>query len=87
MVENGKRIYVSNLPYSATEDDLRDLFGKLGALKDLRIITDRETGQSRGFGFVEFEDGSVVPKALRLDGEDFHGRALRVAPAKPRERQ
>jgi len=77
--ESLKKLYVGNLPFSATEDALRELFEKHGNTASVRIITDRETGRSRGFGFVEFEEDSAAQKALQaLDGTDMEGRSLRV---------
>lgn len=80
-----KKIYVGNLPFSATEDGLRDHFGQHGEVHSVRIITDRETGRSRGFGFVEM-DAAAADEAIRaLDQEDFGGRNLKVNEAQPRE--
>lgn len=74
-----KKLYVGNLPWSCTEDELRDLFGAFGSVESVAIITDRETGRSRGFGFVEIEPSDGADKAIeQLDGRDFGGRALRV---------
>jgi RNA recognition motif-containing protein len=80
-----KKIYVGNLPFSATEDGLRDHFARHGEVHSVRIITDRETGRSRGFGFVEM-DAAAADEAIRaLDQEDFGGRSLKVNEAQPRE--
>lgn len=74
-----KKLYVGNLPWSATEQELRELFGAFGSVESVAIITDRETGRSRGFGFVEIDSPDGVGKAIeQLDGRDFGGRALRV---------
>lgn len=74
-----KKLYVGNLPFSATEESLRELFEQHGPTVSVRVITDRETGRSRGFGFVEFENESNAEKALQaLDGADMEGRSLRV---------
>jgi len=79
-----KKIYVGNLAFSATEQELRDLFGQFGSVGSIALITDRETGQPRGFGFVEMEDGA--DKAIsQLDGKEVGGRTLKVNEAKPRE--
>jgi cold-inducible RNA-binding protein len=79
-----KKIYVGNLAFSATEQELRDLFGQFGSVSSVALITDRETGQPRGFGFVEMEDGA--DKAIsQLDGKEVGGRTLKVNEAKPRE--
>ena len=79
-----KRIYVGNLPYNATEDDLRALFAQYGAVQSVSLITDRETGQPRGFAFVEMNEGANDAIAA-LDQKDYGGRNLRVNIAKPRE--
>jgi RNA recognition motif-containing protein len=74
-----KKLYVGNIPFSATEADLRSLFEKHGAVASVNIITDRETGRPRGFAFVEMQDESAAEAAIRsLDGSDMGGRPLRV---------
>ncbi|MDH3211640.1 MAG: RNA-binding protein [Myxococcales bacterium] len=81
----GKKLYVGNLPFDTTEADLRSLFEEHGELQSVNVISDRETGRSRGFGFVEYEDASSAEKAQRaLDGHDFGGRSLRVNEAHER---
>src|ERR1051326_5946161 len=81
-----KRIYVGGLPYSATEADLENLFSAQGTVKDATIITDRYTGQAKGFGFVEMEDDAEADKAINaLNGTQMGGRTLTVNEAKPRE--
>ena len=81
----GKKLYVGNLPFNTTEADLRELFEQHGAVQSVNVISDRETGRSRGFGFVEYEDESSAEKAQRaLDGQDFGGRSLRVNEAHER---
>jgi RNA recognition motif-containing protein len=81
----GKRLYVGNLPFSTTEDDLRAAFEAHGSVTSVSVITDRETGRSRGFGFVEMEDPSAADEAMRaLDGSDLGGRNLRVNEAQER---
>ena len=78
-----KRIYVGNLPFSATEDDVRDLFAPFGTVVDVNLISDRETGRPRGFGFVEMEDGA--DEAIgKLDRTEIAGRTLNVSEARPR---
>ena len=81
-----KKIYVGNLSWSATEAELTDLFGAYGAVQSVAIITDRETGRSRGFGFVELDDGDADRAISELNGRDFGGRALRVNEAQERQR-
>ena len=79
-------IYVGNLSFDATEEDLKDSFGNYGEVSTARIITDRETGRSRGFGFVEMSNSSEAEAAIKgLNGKDQNGRALTVNEAKPRE--
>jgi cold-inducible RNA-binding protein len=79
-------IYVGNLAFSATEQDLRQLFEPYGAVDEIRVIMDRETGRSKGFGFVEMPDGSAARAAIaKLQGHEIAGRTLTVNEAKPRE--
>jgi RNA recognition motif-containing protein len=78
-------LYVGNLPFSTTDSDLRELFEQHGAIESANVITDRESGRSRGFGFVEFEDAGKADEAMRaLDGRDLDGRPLRVNEANER---
>ena len=79
-----KRLYVGNLAFNATSDDLRDLFGQYGSVTSANVISDRDTGRSRGFGFVEMSDGGDAAIEA-LNGQDMMGRALTVNEAKPRE--
>jgi RNA recognition motif-containing protein len=78
-------IYVSNLTYNATDDDLRQLFASYGEVDTIRIITDRDTGQSRGFGFVEMPDSAAKAAIQGLQGKELGGRTLTVNEARPRE--
>ncbi len=79
-----KNIYVGNLPWAATEDEVRAAFEQYGAVSSVNLISDRETGRPRGFGFVEMEDGAE--EAIEaLDGSQFGGRTLKVNIARPRE--
>ena len=81
-----KRIYVGGLPYSATEEDLENLFSSIGAVKDATIITDRYTGQAKGFGFIEMDNDEEADAAINaLNGTQMGGRTLTVNEAKPRE--
>jgi RNA recognition motif-containing protein len=81
-----KNIYVGNLVWDCTADDLLALFQEHGAVARAQVITDRETGRSRGFGFVEMNDDAEAQKAIdALNGADFKGRPLTVNEAKPRE--
>ncbi len=78
-----QRIYVGNLPFSSTEQSLRDLFAEHGEVTGASIITDRETGRSRGFGFVEMENGGEDAISA-LNGRSIDGRNLTVNEARPR---
>lgn len=81
-------IYVGNLSYSMSEDELREAFAAHGEVSSVKILSDRETGRSRGFGFVEMPNASEGEKAIaQLNGKDVGGRALRVNEARPRERR
>jgi cold-inducible RNA-binding protein len=81
-----KNIYVGNLPFHTTESELRSLFEQYGGVARASVAIDRETGRSRGFGFIEMADASEGDAAIEaLDGTDFGGRALKVNEAKPRE--
>ena len=78
-------IYVGNLPFSATESDMRDLFAEYGTVDSVAIVLDRETGRPRGFGFVELATDARAQDAIRdLNGTDLQGRAIKVNEAKPR---
>jgi RNA recognition motif-containing protein len=80
-----RKIYVGNLPFSSTEADLRDVFGRHGSVDTVSIITDRETGRPRGFAFIEMEDASAAQDAIRaLDGSDLGGRSIKVNEAQDR---
>ena len=79
-----KNIYVGNLPFDASADDLREAFGTYGAVTSAQIVNDRETGRSRGFGFVEMVEGGDQAIAA-LNGVQYKGRTLTVNEAKPRE--
>lgn len=79
-------IYVGNLPFSATEDEIRGLFEPHGRVDKVSIVMDRDTGRPRGFGFVEMADDNEGRAAITaLNGQDFGGRSLTVNEAKPRE--
>ena len=74
-----KKLYVGNLPFTATEDELRELFERHGKVDSVSVVTDRETGRARGFGFVEMAEVSAATDAIRaLDGTQFGGRPLKV---------
>ena len=79
-------IFVSNLPYTATEDEVRQLFEGYGSVDTVRLMTDRDTGRPRGFGFVEMPNGTEARAAIAgLNGKDLGGRSLTVNEARPRE--
>src|SRR5437764_10989854 len=79
-----KNLYVGNLPYTTTAEDLREAFGQYGNVTRAQVITDRDTGRSRGFGFVEMSEGGDEAVA-NLNGAQFQGRTLTVNEAKARE--
>ncbi len=82
----GKKIYVGNLPFSATNESLSEMFGKFGSVDSSKIVTDRDTGRSKGFGFVEMSDASEADSAIeKLNGSDMGGRSLTVNEARPME--
>lgn len=79
-----KKLYVGGLPYETTEDALKDLFASIGAVESATIITDKMTGRSRGFGFVEMSSDEEATNAVnQLNGKDFNGRTLTVNEARP----
>ncbi len=80
------KLYVGNLSFSATEQDLEEVFGEIGTVESVNIIEDRDTGRSRGFGFVEMSSQEEAQNAIsELDGKEVEGRNLKVNEAKPRE--
>jgi RNA recognition motif-containing protein len=87
--DTGKKlvnIYCGNISYRMTEDDLRELFGEYGNVDDANVIIDRDTGRSKGFGFVEMANDTEANAAIKaLDGMENGGRQLRVNEARPRE--
>ncbi len=79
----GRKLYVGNLPFSATEQDLSDKFAAFGTVKSVKLITDRGTGRSRGFGFVEMASDSEAEAAIdSLNGSDYEGRPMKVNEAR-----
>jgi RNA recognition motif-containing protein len=80
-----KNIYVGNLSWSTTEDEVRSAFEAYGQVISVKLIEDRETGRPRGFGFVEMDDAGALEAIKNLDGKEFGGRNLKVNEAKPRE--
>jgi cold-inducible RNA-binding protein len=82
------RLYVGNLPFKTTDDDLSSLFAGFGNVDRASVVTDRDTGRSRGFGFVEMRTAEEAQAAITgLDGKPFEGRNLQVNVARPRERR
>jgi RNA recognition motif-containing protein len=80
-----KNIFVSNLPFKMEEDQLKDIFEKFGEVSTVKIIKDRDTGRSKGFGFVEMTDDTDASEAIEdLNGSDVQGRAIVVNEARPR---
>ncbi len=85
---SNKKLYVGSLPYSTTEDELRGLFEEFGAVESVRIITDKFTGMSKGFGFVEMENGDDAKKAVDgMNSKQLNGRTLIVNDARPEQRR
>jgi RNA recognition motif-containing protein len=78
-----KKVYVGNLPFQTTEDDLNSLFSQVGAVESVSIITDRDTGRSKGFGFVSMDSDAADKAIAQFNGTDFNGRALTVNEARP----
>ncbi len=84
----GRKLYVGNLPDSATEQTLQDTFSQWGTVDSVNVITDRDTGQSRGFGFVEMSSDSEAQKAIQeLNGSSLDGREITVNEAKPQQKR
>lgn len=81
----GRKLYVGNLPYSVSEQSLQDTFAQCGTVESVNVITDRDTGQSKGFGFVEMSSDSEAQKAIQeLNGSSIDGREIKVNEAKPK---
>ncbi len=79
-----KKIYVGNLPWSADDNALRDLFSTIGEVHSVAVIADRDTGRSRGFGFIEMENGDADKAISELNGKELDGRELRINEARDR---
>lgn len=73
-----QKLFVGNLPFSATEQEVRELFEQFGTVESVNLVNDRHTGQPRGFGFVEMDDEGARQAVAKLNNQDFQGRALRV---------
>jgi len=82
----GKKIYVANIPFNATEQDIKDLFSDYGEVVSAKIITDKFTGQSKGFGFIEMGSDEDAKKTIsELNGKTFMGKTLTLAEARPQQ--
>ncbi len=81
-----KKLYVGNLPFTATEDELKQMFGAHGTVHSVAMINDRETGRPRGFGFIEVDDEALPAMIQNLDGKELGGRTLKVNEAQDRPR-
>ena len=82
----GKKLYVGNLTYGVTDGDLQNMFSPHGTVQSAQVIMDRDTGRSKGFGFVEMDSAEQAQAAIAaLNGQDVNGRALTVSEARPRE--
>ena len=82
-----KKLYVGNLSFSSTEDDVRNAFSAFGEVHSVSLITDRETGRLRGFGFVEMNDEGAMAAVEALDGQSFQGRNLKINEAQERPKR
>jgi RNA recognition motif-containing protein len=80
------KLYVGNLPFTATEDGVRALFAPHGTVEKVSLITDRDTGRARGFGFVEMSNADASRAMQALNGQDFEGRSLKINEAQERDR-
>ena len=81
-----KKLYIGTLPFSATEDGVKELFGQHGTVHSVALINDRETGRPRGFGFIEVDDDALSAMIQNLDGKEMDGRALKVNEAQDKPR-
>ncbi len=81
------KIYVGNIAFNVTENEIRTTFSEYGPISDIKMVTDRETGVSRGFGFITFENQFDAESSLKLDNTDLSGRKIRVSMAKEREKR
>ena len=80
----GKKLYVGNLPFSANDETLQEIFAQAGTVESAKVITDRDTGRSKGFGFVEMSSDQEAADAIqRFNGADYGGRAMTVSEARP----
>jgi RNA recognition motif-containing protein len=83
----GKKLYIGNLPFATTEDDLAAKFTQYGTVESVKVITDRDTGRSKGFGFIEMASNSEAQDAIdKLNGTDYQGRPMTVSEARPQRK-
>jgi RNA recognition motif-containing protein len=83
----GRKLYVGNLPFSATEEDISAKFSQCGTVESAKLITDRDTGRSKGFGFVEMSTDAEAQAAIdQLNGQDYNGRPMTVNEARPQKK-
>ncbi len=80
-----KKLYVGNLPYKTTDEDLKEIFGKIGNVESAAVVTDKFSGRSRGYGFVEMADEDAEKAVQQLNGTEIEGRAIIVNEARPKE--
>lgn len=81
-----QKLYIGNLPYSVDDSQLAEMFSEFGTVESAVVISDKQTGRSKGFGFVEFGDEEAAQKAMaEMNGKEVEGRALKVAEAKPQQ--
>jgi len=84
----GRKLYVGNLPFSATEEDITSKFAACGTVESAKLITDRDTGRSKGFGFVEMSSDAEAQAAIdKLNGQDYGGRPMTVNEARPQQKK
>jgi len=80
------KLYVGNLPFDSTDKDIEEYFSPFGAVSEIKLVLDRETGRPRGFAFVEMADAAGMQSVIdELDGKEFNGRSLKINEARPRE--
>ncbi len=84
----GRKLYVGNLPFSVTEQDLSDKFAACGTVESVKLITDRDTGRMKGFGFIEMASDAEAQAAIdSLNGSDYEGRPMKVNEARPQQKR
>lgn len=87
MATTSNKVFVGNLAYTAKPEDLKEAFTTFGEVIDAKIVNDRATGKSRGFGFVTFENAEAAQAALQMDGKTVHDRKIRVSEARDKDKQ